>query len=151
VDRSSDRDGSLVSWQWDFGDGASSSERNPSHVYAAGGRFEVLLIVTDDDGAADTKIHTAEPQAPPPPEPNKAPEADFDVRCEHLTCTFRDKSKDDDGSIVSWQWDFGDGETSGEQNPVHTYSERGRYEALLSVTDDDGATDTKDKRVDPKD
>jgi len=151
VDRSTDGDGSVVSWQWNFGDGGTSTQRNPTHVYATEGRYEVLLMVTDDDGAADTRTHTADPQAPPPPEPNREPDADFDVRCEHLTCTFTDKSKDEDGVIVSRHWDFGDGATSAEQNPVHTYAARGRYETVLTVTDDDGATDSKDRRVDPKD
>jgi PKD repeat protein len=73
------------------------------------------------------------------------------VRCDHLTCTFTDKSKDDDGSITSWQWSFGDGTTSAEQNPVHVFAERGRYEVLLTVTDDEGASDTRNKRADPKD
>jgi PKD repeat protein len=143
-----------VSWQWDFGDGATSSERNPSHNYGASGRYEVRLLVTDDDGAADTRTHTAEPEAappPPPPEPNDPPDADFDVRCSDLTCTFTDKSKDEDGSIVSWSWSFGDGSTSTEQNPVHTYAESERFDVLLTVTDDRGATDTKSRRADPKD
>ena len=151
VDRSTDDDGTVVSWQWDFGDGAASSERNPSHVYAAPGRFDVLLVATDDDGAADTRTHTANPEEPPPPEPNRRPDADFDVDCDDLTCTFTDESEDDDGTIVSWQWSFGDGATSSERNPVHTYSEEGRYDVLLTVTDDDGATDTRDRRADAED
>jgi len=151
LDRSTDGDGSVVSWQWDFGDGATSSERNPSHVYGAAGRYEVRLLVTDNDGAADTRTHTAEPQAPPPPAPNDPPQADFDVHCSGLTCTFTDKSKDDDGTIVSWSWSFGDGATSTEQNPVHTYATSERFDVLLTVTDDRGATDTKTRRADPKD
>jgi PKD repeat protein len=151
LDRSTDDDGSVVSWQWDFGEGATSSQRNPSHVYAASGRYEVRLMVTDDDGAADTRNHTAEPQAPPPPAPNDPPDADFDVRCKKLACTFTDKSKDQDGAIVSWSWSFGDGSTSSERNPVHTYATKGRFDVLLTVTDDRGATDTKTKRADAKD
>jgi PKD repeat protein len=151
VDRSTDDDGSLVSWQWDFGDGATSSERNPSHIYAAPGQFAVLLVATDDDGAADTRIHTVNPEAPPPPEPNRRPDADFDVDCDDLTCTFTDESEDEDGVIVGWLWSFGDKATSNEQNPVHTYSEEGRYDVLLTVTDDDGATDTRDRRADAED
>jgi PKD repeat protein len=151
VDRSTDDDGSVVSWQWAFGDGATSSERNPSHIYAAAGAFAVLLAATDDDGAADTRTHTANPEAPPPPEPNQSPDADFDLDCDDLTCTFTDESEDEDGVIVAWQWSFGDGATSNQQSPVHTYSEEGRYDVLLTVTDDDGATDTRDRRADAKD
>jgi PKD repeat protein len=93
----------------------------------------------------------ATPDAPsPPPEPNKAPQADFDVHCSSLTCTFVDKSKDDDGVIVSWQWSFGDGATSSDRNPVHIYAEKGKYDVLLVVTDDRGATDAKVKDADAK-
>jgi PKD repeat protein len=148
VDRSTDDDGTVASWSWNFGDGSSSSERNPSHTYAAEGRYDVLLMVTDDDGAADTKTHPAEPTAPPPS--NEPPQADFDIHCDHLVCSFADKSKDDDGTIVSWQWSFGDGSSSTEQNPMHTYGTPGHYTVLLTVTDDGGASTTKDRRADLK-
>ena len=86
----------------------------------------------------------------PAPEPNKAPQADFEVHCSRLTCTFVDKSKDDDGVIVSWQWSFGDGAGSSERNPVHTYGVEGKYDVLLVVTDDRGATESKVKDADAK-
>jgi PKD repeat protein len=57
-----DPDGSVVAWRWTFGDGASSTERNPVHVYAEEGRYDVLLTVTDNDGAADVKSRRAEPE-----------------------------------------------------------------------------------------
>ncbi|HKU62332.1 MAG TPA: PKD domain-containing protein [Gemmatimonadales bacterium] len=149
VDRSDDPDGAVASWSWDFGDGSTSSERNPSHTYASAGRFTVLLMVTDDKGAADTRTHTAEPTAPPT-DANEPPHADFDVHCDHLTCAFVDQSTDDDGVIVSRQWSFGDGSSSTESNPTHTYGSPGHYNASLTVTDDDGATSSKDRRADVK-
>ena len=151
-DRSTD-DRGVASWAWDFGDGATSTDRNPTHSYSASGTFTVRLTVTDGDGAQDTKTHDARPEAPPPPPPppaNKAPEADFDDHCQKLECSFTDKSKDDDGVIVSWEWDFGDGGTSTDPNPQHTYAERGHYQVTLTVTDDDGATDTRTHTVDAK-
>jgi len=157
VDRSEDDDGSVASWEWDFGDGATSSERNPSHSYASPGSYEVLLLVTDDDGAADTRTHTVRAESPPPPPPpppppeNKPPKAEFRVDCSGLTCVFTDESKDDDGVIVSWSWNFGDGATSSERNPVHTYASKGKRDVLLTVTDDQGAADTKERGADPKD
>jgi len=107
-------------------------------------------MVTDDDGAADTKTHPAEPTSPAPVPTNEPPHADFDVHCDHLTCSFQDKSKDDDGIIVSRQWDFGDGSGSAEQSPTHTYNSPGHYQAVLTVTDDDGASSSKDRRADVK-
>jgi PKD repeat protein len=148
-DRSSDEDGGVVAWAWDFGDGSTSTDRNPSHAYAAGGTFQVRLTVTDGGGAQDTKVHDAHPEAPPPVS-NEPPHADFDMHCEKLACSFTDKSKDDDGAIVSWAWTFGDGGTSIEANPEHTYAERGHYEVVLTVTDDLGATASKTRTADAK-
>ena len=53
-DRSHDPDGWIVSWRWDFGDGHTSRERNPSHRYSRPGTYTVTLKVTDDDGLSDT-------------------------------------------------------------------------------------------------
>ncbi len=74
TDRSRDDDGNIAHWQWDFGDGQSSAEQNPSHAYAAPGHYNVTLTVTDNDGATDIKTHDANPSAPPPP-PNQNPAA----------------------------------------------------------------------------
>jgi len=149
TDQSTDADGTIASRGWDFGDGATSTERNPSHTYAAAGQYTVTLRVTDDDGATDTRSHSASPTAPAP-EPNDPPHADFKVKCRKLTCDFEDKSTDDDGRVVSWQWSFGDGATSTEQNPSHDYADRGHYDVQLTVTDDDGATASVTHHVDPK-
>ena len=156
VDRSEDDDGSVASWEWNFGDGATSSERNPSHSYASPGTYEVLLLVTDDAGAADTRTHSVRAESPPPPPPpppgpdNKRPKAEFRVDCSGLTCVFTDESRDDDGVIVSWAWNFGDGATSSERNPVHTYADEGERDVLLTVTDNQGASDTKERGVEPE-
>jgi PKD repeat protein len=148
-DRSTDADGGVVAWAWDFGDGSTSTDRNPSHAYAAGGTFSVRLTVTDGGGAQDTKVHDAHPQAPPPVT-NEPPHADFDMHCDKLACSFTDKSKDDDGAIVAWAWSFGDGGTSTEANPHHIYAARGHYEVVLVVIDDLGATASKTRTVDAK-
>jgi PKD repeat protein len=63
------------------------------------------------------------------------------------TVIFTDASVDYDGAIVAWSWDFGDGDTSFEQNTVHQYADKGTYTVTLTVQDDDGATDTEVKLV----
>jgi PKD repeat protein len=150
TDGSSDEDGSVTGWSWQFGDDRTSSEREPSHVYAQPGTYTVTLTITDDGGLTDESSRQVEVTAQAP-QPNEAPHADFDLHCSGLTCAFIDKSKDDDGSIVSWQWSFGDGATSSERNPVHTYATKGSYDVLLTVTDNTGAADVKDRRADAKD
>src|ERR671910_471139 len=117
---SSDSDGTVTSSAWDFGDDGTSNNGNPSHAYEAADDFQVTLTVTDDDGdeGSVTKSVTVTEPAP------GAPVADFTVTCFSLDCTFTDDSEDSNGgTIVSWAWDFGDDETSTEQNPpTHSYA-----------------------------
>lgn len=149
TDRSSDPDGNptIVSWSWNFGDPLSganntSPAQNPAHTFSGSGKYAVTLTVTDNRGATNTASAQVDVKAPPPPE-NKAPQADFDVSCTDLTCSFTDKSKDDDGSIASWHWDFGDGQSSTEQSPSHPYTAEATYHVTLTVTDNGGASDSK--------
>ena len=69
TDASSDSDGTVVAWSWNFGDGASSSVRNPSRTYAADGSYTVTLTVTDDDGATAQTSQTVTVAGSEPPDP----------------------------------------------------------------------------------
>jgi PKD repeat protein len=132
-----DSNGIIVSWLWDFGDGESSTEQNPTHVYAQDGTYSVSLLVTDDDDATGEDMTYVEVA-------DVDPVADFVASpvsgIEPLSVTFRDLSTSYDG-ISSWLWDFGDGESSTEQNPTHVYAQDGTYSVSLLVTDDDDETD----------
>lgn len=80
---------------------------------------------------------------------NEAPTADIAVSCDALACTFDGSgSTDSDGVIAGYTWDFGDGGTSTDEEPDHTYTEAGSYEVTLTVTDDDGAVDTTARQLD---
>ena len=143
TDQSYDSDGSVVSYSWAFGDGATSTQQNPSHTYSTSGTYTVELIVTDNEGATgstskDVTVSTST---------NVSPTADFTFTTNELTATFTDESYDSDGNVVSWSWTFGDGATSTQQNPSHTYSTAGTYTVGLTVTDDDGATGSISKDV----
>ncbi|MBN1154383.1 PKD domain-containing protein [candidate division KSB1 bacterium] len=78
---------------------------------------------------------------------NVPPTANFSFATADLTATFTDQSSDSDGSVVGWSWTFGDGATSTQQNPSHTYAASGTYTVGLTVTDDDGATGSTSKNV----
>jgi len=128
--------GTIASWQWDFGDGNNSAAQDPVNTYATEGTYNVTLIVTDNTGCTDTLTQ--------PYTNNEFPVADFilPTNC-GLTVTFTDNSSDPEGeSIVSWQWDFGDGNNSGAQNPVNTYASQNTWNVELVATDASGCTDT---------
>jgi serine protease len=78
---------------------------------------------------------------------NQPPNADFTFTTDDLTATFTDASDDPDGTVVSWDWDFGDTGSSTAQNPSHTYASAGTYSVTLTVTDNDGAVDSVTKPV----
>ncbi len=88
---------------------------------------------------------------PPPPPLNWPPTASFDFATTGLAVTFTDTSTDVDGSIVSWQWDFGDGSTSTLQHPTHTFATSDTYIVALTVLDDDadGSTTVRFIAVQP--
>ena len=81
------------------------------------------------------------------PLPGEAPEAAFTVSCANTICSFTDGSSDPDGSIVARDWDFGDGATSAEVNPEHTYAQSGTYAVGLRVVDDSGAIGSSSQSV----
>jgi len=98
----------------------------------------------------DPSVQLRTPGTPNGPIPgNQPPVADFTYyfTTTELTVAFEDQSYDPDGTIVSWDWDFGDDSTSTEQHPVHTYASAGTYPVTLTVTDNEGATDSITKNV----
>jgi PKD repeat protein len=142
---SSDSDGVITNYQWDFGDGSgvSGPASVVSHSYAVEGEYTVLLTVTDDDGAQASSSETVT-VAPPPPE-NQAPVADFTHACVDLVCSFdASASHDPDGSIVEYSWGFGDGGSTQSASHLteHTYLASGDYLVTLEVQDNLGATGT---------
>ena len=136
-----DPDGDIVEWFWEFGDGSTSNERNPNHTYDSAGTYTAVLTVTDSGGlrAVSSRTITVRPR-------NELPTAGFEVSPAEPKAgqgvSFTDTSTDSDGRVVSWSWDFGDGSTSNEAEPVHVYSSPGNYTVTLTVRDDKGGEDT---------
>jgi PKD repeat protein len=144
TDRSTDEDGNIVSRLWDYGDGTTGDAS--SHTYAQPGKYKVTLTVTDDDGAVASRTKDAEAKSPPPE--NQPPTAGFTFNCTNLSCSFNsDPSSDPDGNISSWHWTFGDGGSSDERNPSHTYGSANTYSVTLTVTDNDGANGSLTQQV----
>ncbi len=135
-DTSSD-DGVIVAWLWEFGDGAVATLPSVVHTYDQAGTYQVQLTVTDDEGLSASVSQTIVLDDMPATHP---PDAAFTFIIDGLTVTFLDESTDTDGEVVSWQWDFGDGETASIQHPVYTFQAAGSYYVSLQVTDNVGLT-----------
>lgn len=133
--------GSILESLWDFGDELSSNEKEPSHTYREPGEYTVILSVTgrssvdtekkdrflkiigSDDVAAGFRATPLIGNAP-------------------VEIQFVDRSL---GDVSGWLWDFGDGSTSTEQNPKHTYFLPGNYTVTLAVSGQSGASDSNKK------
>src|SRR5262249_54052007 len=119
--------GGATSWSWDFGDGATSTEREPTHTYATAGSYTVFLRVTSPSGGQDL-VRPGFVAAPAPLA------ADFAHLCSGafapVTVQFQDRSL---GAATSWSWDFGDGGTSTERSPAHVYGMGGWFTVRLTV------------------
>jgi PKD repeat protein len=156
-DLSSDPDGTVVSVDWEFGDGGTAGIRNPSHTFAGNGpgtqaTYTVTMTVTDNDDAEGTLSRDVEVSEPGTQPTNDAPTAQFDISCVSLTCTFTDVSTDPDGNgtIVAWAWEFGDGATADVQDPpAHTYTATGlqTFTVRLTVTDAGGLSSTRSTQI----
>ncbi|MCA1572327.1 MAG: PKD domain-containing protein [Chloroflexi bacterium] len=130
--------GSPTSWLWDFGDGTSSTEQHPAHTYTSAGTYTVALTVrnaTASDTLAQTEYITVSPESPPTASFTGTPTSGAGP----LEVTFADTST---GEPTSWAWDLGDGTTSTDRNPSHTYTAAGTYTVALTVTND-GGSDTR--------
>ncbi|WP_199424898.1 PKD domain-containing protein [Actinotalea solisilvae] len=142
---SSDADGTMVGYAWDFGDGGTGTGATASHVYAASGTYPVTLTVTDDRGATGTTSRSVTVTAPAA---NQAPVAAFTASPGVLSVGVDGStSSDPDGSVASWAWDFGDGGTATGATASHAYAAAGTYAVTLTVTDDDGASATTSQQV----
>ena len=140
---STDADGTVASYAWNFGDNTTGTGASTSHTYAAAGTYSVVLTVTDDGGVTDTVTRSVTVS-----KSNAAPTAAFTSDVSGLVASLdASSSTDADGTVASYGWDFGDSKTGTGKTTSHTYAAAGTYSVVLTVTDDDGATDTATKSV----
>lgn len=124
--------GTPVSWEWDFGDGTGSTQRNPRHTYRQTGTYTVTLTVTNAFRESDSTSQFLDLTT-------GAPVASFQSQANGLTALFTDTST---GKPTTWLWDFGDGTTSNQQNPSHTYAQAGTYRVSLTASNAAGSSST---------
>jgi len=151
---SSDPDGQIVSYVWDFGDGSpTESGAQVTHAYAEAKRYTVTLTVTDDKGLSGEARHTVRVNAPPVAAFEYSPAVPNPGTAVTLTLVReRSLSYDPDGVIVSYTLDFGDGTNPVTIRPpqrqlTHSFSAGGSYPVTITVTDNDGASATYSQQI----
>lgn len=123
---------SAEAFEWDFGDGTTSTEENPTHIYEEGGEYTIELIVTGDERTLPAKVEKTLTIIPDP-----TADFSYEISAENsLEVMFTSTATD----AETFTWDFGDGETSTEENPTHTYAGTGDYDVTLTVTGVERAT-----------
>jgi len=134
-----DPEGSALTYLWDFGDGTDESGVSPSHVYEESGVYTAVLTVADEYHA----VHQAQTEVTIV---DSSPVADaggpYSGVVNQLLCFSGLGSFDIEGDIVSYQWDFDDGESGNGATITHTYSEAALYFVSLTVVDEDGNQDS---------
>jgi PKD repeat protein len=141
---STDSDGTIQHYTWDFGDGSSGTGVTAQHSYTQSGTYTVLLVVADDNGAEASTTQAV----PVAASPNAPPTASFTATCSGLNCSFdATESADSDGTITTYRWDFGDGSGGTGIAAKHSYTQSGSYTVTLTVTDNSAATATTTRPV----
>lgn len=147
---SRDPDGSLVQYNWNFGDGTRENVTTPIHThrFATAKTYTITLVVVDNADLASEAVSKTYPvQTQPQPQPH-SPSASFFVSQQQAPAGTllefnAEDSADDDGTIVSYTWDFGDGTpivTETVNKTMHAFNREGTFTVTLTVTDDDGLT-----------
>ena len=139
--------GAIADYVWDFGDGNTSSQQNPSHVFPDRGKYSVSLLVNGINGCASTLSKMTNIYS--------VPQINFSLDLPPFACSgslsqFNDATPAmPDSNIASWAWSFGDlpAGTSSKKNPLYTYSLSGDYSVSLTTTSNFGCSNSIQKTV----
>lgn len=140
TDRSVAGDGTISKVTWDFGDGTSGEGATMAHTYTTGGRMNISNIVTNSYGCTNGSSQVVEVQ--------DAPEASFSsdgqgtCQAPPYDVRFFNTTKNPGGTALTYEWNFGDGTTSAEEHPQHTYQAEGLYTVTLTAKTSGGCTHT---------
>ena len=141
---SSDPDGSIASYAWDFGNDRTATTPTGSATYTQPGTYTATLTVTDNQGATGTATRQIVVTGAPNVPPNAVIRTVSVAGTIPLTVNLSGgNSNDPDGTIASYAWDLGNGQTGSGASIQAIYNEAGSYTVSLTVTDDRGATSTQ--------
>lgn len=127
-------------YYWDFGDGSSSTDKSPTHVYADSGVYQVKLVINRNDQCGDSVFSTIKLY------PGFFPDFNFAGICVNKTTSFKDQTTSRYGTVNSWKWDFGNTssntDVSSVQHPSYIYNQLGLKSVRLIVGNSKGCIDT---------
>ncbi len=143
-----DPDDGIWQWFWEFGDGGTYYGGTAYHTYSSAGTWLTTLTVSDHRGGSSIATIPITVGAPNQP-PTAIASANPVVGISPQSVSFSSAgSSDPDGTIVSYLWNFGDGETSSEANPTHVYALGGLFQAILTVSYNEGGSGTDSVTID---
>ncbi|SDI46871.1 Serine protease, subtilisin family [Actinokineospora alba] len=139
---STDTDGTITGYAWDFGDGTTGTGKTASHTYGKAAYYSVRLTVTDNAGKTNTTRRMVKAGDLPPT-------AAFTVRCQRDVCSFDGgASTDEEGAVGGFAWAFGDGTTGTGKTTTHSYPNITKvYQVNLTVSDSRGQTGSTSRQV----
>ncbi|MFZ1785875.1 MAG: PKD domain-containing protein [Ferruginibacter sp.] len=136
----------VQTYDWDFGDGNTSTLPSPTHTYAAAGDYVLKLVVNRGLPCSDSTTSIVKVY------PGFFPDFEFIGQCKNTPIQFKDLTTATYGSVNKWDWNFGDfgnpGNTSTQQFPTHNYSASGSYNVIFKVESDKGCVGTVIKPID---
>jgi gliding motility-associated-like protein len=135
TNQSSIAGGGTLSYQWSFGDGNTSTQTNPSNVYASIGNYPVTLVVTSAAGCTHSITKTMNNFVQKPVASFRVSPAEI---CQGADNQFTDQSSAFTGTMQNWNWSFGDGTNSTNASPIKRYTLPGNYNVTLIVTNTAG-------------
>src|SRR5690554_3921311 len=135
----------ITNWDWTFGDGNSSNLEEPTHNYNVENVYDAQLVITTNYGCKDSITHPVSVYPLPAPDftPTSVCLEDYS-EFNDLSVVSNDHTNN---SVVQWNWDFGDGSMSTQQNPINGYAADGTYNATLTVVTNNGCTESITKTV----
>lgn len=137
IEFTSESIGALL-WNWDFGDGQTSTDKQPTHQYATSGTYTIKLVIIGAFGCSDSIVHDVTVN------PNPVPLYTASTICSSFPTQFTDASTD----AIQWEWNFGDGSpTDNSTSPLHVFPTSGSYDVTLKVTNSFGCSDSITKKI----
>lgn len=139
--QSSDIDGKIIEFNWDFGDGNFSKGENVNHTFSKPGIYKVVLTITDDAGVSNSQDRDelmVKVNFPPVADAGQ----NISSAEDEIIYFYGGRSKDPDGFITEYSWDFGDGTRANGESVSHAYDKPGNYKVTLRVKDNSGTSDS---------